>query len=121
VRTADYFHVPIFLKSGSLNLLVSYGPVQACNGIALLLPLYPCSSSVTNVRIYALAASTRVHCLVPSYNQNFPFAFHTEKRNKIGSISTLLLHVPHAEYETFYSQKAILLIPCLYCLLRALG
>jgi len=27
--------VPIFLKSGSLNLLQSSGPVQACNGIAL--------------------------------------------------------------------------------------
>jgi hypothetical protein len=29
------------LKSGSLNLLEPYGPVQACNGIALPLPL-PC-------------------------------------------------------------------------------
>jgi hypothetical protein len=28
-------HVPIVLKSGSLNLLEPYGPVQACNGIAL--------------------------------------------------------------------------------------
>jgi hypothetical protein len=27
------------LKSGSLNLLEPYGPVQACNGIALPLPL----------------------------------------------------------------------------------
>jgi hypothetical protein len=31
--------VQIVLKSGSLNLLESLGPVQACNGIALLLPL----------------------------------------------------------------------------------
>ena len=29
-------HVPIVLKSGSLNLLEPSGPVQACNGIALL-------------------------------------------------------------------------------------
>jgi hypothetical protein len=29
--------VPIVLKSGSLNLLEPSGPVQACNGIALLL------------------------------------------------------------------------------------
>ena len=29
------FHVPIVLKSGSLNLLEPSGPVQACNGIAL--------------------------------------------------------------------------------------
>jgi len=28
-------HVPIVLKSGSLNLLESSGPIQACNGIAL--------------------------------------------------------------------------------------
>jgi hypothetical protein len=27
--------VPIFLKSGSLNLLEPSGPVKACNGIAL--------------------------------------------------------------------------------------
>jgi hypothetical protein len=31
--------MPIALKSGSLNFLDSYGPVQACNGIVLPLPL----------------------------------------------------------------------------------
>jgi len=31
--------VPTVLKSGSLNLLEPSGPVQACNGIALPLPL----------------------------------------------------------------------------------
>jgi hypothetical protein len=30
-----HLHVPIILKSGSLNLLEHSGPVQACNGIAL--------------------------------------------------------------------------------------
>jgi len=30
-----YLHVPIVLKSGSLNLLEPSGPVQVCNGIAL--------------------------------------------------------------------------------------
>jgi len=30
-----HLHVPIVLKSGSLNLLERSGPVQACNGIAL--------------------------------------------------------------------------------------
>ena len=30
-----HFHVPIVLKSGSVNLLEPSGPVQACNGIAL--------------------------------------------------------------------------------------
>jgi len=33
--------VQIVLKSGSLNFLEPSGPVQACNGIALPLPL-PC-------------------------------------------------------------------------------
>jgi hypothetical protein len=32
-----HLHVPIVLKSGSLNLLEPSGPVQACNGIALFL------------------------------------------------------------------------------------
>jgi hypothetical protein len=34
--------VPAVLKSGSLNLLEPSGPVQACNGIALLLPHGTC-------------------------------------------------------------------------------
>jgi len=34
-----YRHVSTVLKSGSLNLLEPSGPVQACNGIALPLPL----------------------------------------------------------------------------------
>jgi hypothetical protein len=32
--------MPIVLKSGSLNLLEPSGPVKACNGIDLPLPLY---------------------------------------------------------------------------------
>jgi hypothetical protein len=42
VRRADHLLVPIVLKCGSLTLLETLGPVQACNGIALpfLLPLY---------------------------------------------------------------------------------
>jgi hypothetical protein len=34
----NHFHVPIVLKSGSLNLLEPYGPLQTCNGIVLHLP-----------------------------------------------------------------------------------
>ena len=40
-----HLHVSIVLKSGSLNLLESSGPVQACNGIALPLP-YPPSANL---------------------------------------------------------------------------
>jgi hypothetical protein len=35
-----HLHVPNVLKSGSLKLLEPSGPVQACNGIALPLPLH---------------------------------------------------------------------------------
>jgi hypothetical protein len=39
VKAADAqgLHVSIVMKSGSLNLLEPYGPVQACNGNALSL------------------------------------------------------------------------------------
>jgi hypothetical protein len=42
VREFDYhFHVPIVLKSGSINFLVPLGLVEECNGIALpLLYMY---------------------------------------------------------------------------------
>ena len=43
MRRADkpyHFRVLSFLKSGSLNLLETSGPVQACNGIALPLTVY---------------------------------------------------------------------------------
>jgi len=35
----NHLHVPIVWKSGSLTLLEPSGPVQACNGIALPLPI----------------------------------------------------------------------------------
>ena len=35
-----HFHVSTVFKSGILSLLEPSGPVQACNGIALLLPLH---------------------------------------------------------------------------------
>jgi hypothetical protein len=38
-KKAEYLHVPIVLKSGSLSLLEPAGPVQACDGIALPLPI----------------------------------------------------------------------------------
>jgi hypothetical protein len=37
--TTYHLHVPIVLKSWSLNLLKPSGPVQGCNGVALPLPL----------------------------------------------------------------------------------
>jgi hypothetical protein len=43
----NHLHVMIVLKSGNLNLLESSVPVQACNGIALPLPL-PFNSGSNN-------------------------------------------------------------------------
>jgi len=37
------------MKSGSLNLLEPSGPVQACNGIALLLPLPYISMDIVGI------------------------------------------------------------------------
>jgi len=39
-RQPYHLHVPIVLKSGNLNLLETFGSVQACNGIALSFYLY---------------------------------------------------------------------------------
>ena len=38
-RQPYHLHMPIVLKSESLNLMEPSGPVQACNGIALPLSL----------------------------------------------------------------------------------
>jgi len=35
-RQPYHLHVPIVMKSESLNLLESSGPVQACNGVAFI-------------------------------------------------------------------------------------
>ena len=49
MRKAD--NLPLFCavvtKSGNLNFLEPSGPVQACNGTALPLPLYPYLLRVT--------------------------------------------------------------------------
>jgi hypothetical protein len=42
-----HLHVPIVLKSGSLNLLEPSGTIQACNGIALPLPLLSAEGAIS--------------------------------------------------------------------------
>jgi len=44
-RQLYHLHVPILLKSGSLNLLETARPVQACNGITLPLTFHTSVSS----------------------------------------------------------------------------
>ena len=56
-----HLHVPTILKSGSPNLLEPSGPVQACNGIALPLPL-PCThEAVTIILIKVKLCNVLVH------------------------------------------------------------
>jgi hypothetical protein len=47
----------IVLKSGSLNLLKTLGPVQACNGIALLLPYLYLTSFIEIINEWILATN----------------------------------------------------------------
>ena len=48
-----HLHVPIVLKSGSLNLLERSGPVQACNGIAFtgLFEFYDITARINKFRL----------------------------------------------------------------------
>jgi hypothetical protein len=46
-----HLYVPIVLKSGSINLLQPSGPVQACNGIALLFTKL-CSENLSLIKIW---------------------------------------------------------------------
>jgi hypothetical protein len=55
-----HFHVLTVLKSGSLNLLEPYGPVQACNGIAFM----PQKLNETSLQCWMqLTYSLKYHCL----------------------------------------------------------
>jgi len=50
--TTLHLHVPIGMKSGSLNLLEPSGPIQACNGIALRVPL------ISNIILIVICINT---------------------------------------------------------------
>ena len=73
-------HVPIVLKSGSLNLLEPSGPVQACNGNALPLPLH------VHFRIFRVFSSQLYICCFPASKKN---AYRTNFLNV--RITTLFL------------------------------
>ena len=61
--------MPIVLKSGNLNLLESFGPVQACNEIALPLPLpfhlqnRQMSFKDVKIIMFMLHISSRLQCI----------------------------------------------------------
>jgi len=55
--------VPIVLKSGSLSFLEPSGPAQACNGIALPLPLlglFSVGNAVVALSIHSLTSGAEV-------------------------------------------------------------
>ena len=55
--------MPIFLKSGNLNLLESSGSVLSCNGIALPLPLDRTIKIIHISMLYGSAGiGLRLHC-----------------------------------------------------------
>ena len=65
-----HLHVPIVLKSGSLNLLQPSGPVQACNGIALPLPLH--SLQLTTLTInYPQQRDISSYCRLQTCTQKY--------------------------------------------------
>jgi hypothetical protein len=72
-----HYHVPIVLKSGSLNLMEPYGPVQACNGIAVIGGPFP-----------GVKRSAREAYSSPSTNEWIsPLCLHGVRKNNIYIIS----------------------------------
>jgi len=78
-----HLHVPNVLKSRSLSLLESSGPVQACNGIGLTLPyLFSCrsqfdrSDSHSVNRTINLDAFWHVNKYVYNVYRQFPYVLH---------------------------------------------
>ena len=61
-----HLHVLTVLKTGSLNLLEPSGPVQACNGIALLLLMVTCNTGMEDNRLRGTQSKQK---LVISWNK----------------------------------------------------
>jgi hypothetical protein len=70
-----HLHVPIVLKSGSLNLLEPLEPVQACNGIALPLhyTLLPYPEEGNNFSHSQAVKEEQLDCLIVKVEGNIVF------------------------------------------------
>jgi hypothetical protein len=66
--------VPIVLKSGSLNLLESSGPVKACNGSALPLPYAKLNSSIVG-KGAELFKTNNVSYTLEAFSSNYILVF----------------------------------------------
>jgi hypothetical protein len=71
-----HLHVPFVLKSGSLNLLEPSGPVQACNGTALPLPIRVFMLSVSTVTCSPVYQSVRISIATFVYTQLQVWSVH---------------------------------------------
>ena len=62
--------------------------------------LHPCNTSVTNVRIYALAAPTRFHGPVPSYNKivSLPFTLTNEINQVLRPAFFFMFYTCHVKF-----------------------
>ena len=85
-----HLHVPTVLKSGSLNLLEPSGPVQACNGIALPLPLLQLQVS-----------------LIPSIQH-----FRDKMGALIGPSPALCIHFEHVHFTKKHANGSNLAFKC---------
>jgi hypothetical protein len=57
-------HVPIILKSGSLNFLGISGPVEACNGIVFLLTFSVGIAPLPQDKIEAIKQQSRLYASI---------------------------------------------------------
>jgi hypothetical protein len=72
-----HLHMPIVLKSGSLNCWNPSGPVKACNGIALPLPLIYLSSSVLiSSNLSVLSSKTVTSYIIVNHKTFFVLYLH---------------------------------------------
>jgi len=68
-----HLHEPIVLKSGSLNLLESSGPVQACNGIALPFNNGKIVDAMLLPKYHYVKCTKITKLLTKQFSSNLPF------------------------------------------------
>ena len=86
-----HLHVPIVLKSGSLNLLEPSGPVQACNGIALpiYIYIYKSSSYLTDNTRHSLYKDQSVNSVTEMANCSLPWGSQVTSVHCVGRMQFL--------------------------------
>jgi hypothetical protein len=113
-----HLHVPIVLKSGSVNLLEPSGPVQACKGIVLPFTFFIVSS-------YLLSVFLLTPCLFEYFLFNLPwrssFHFCVFLLSSLCGPFALHCHSSHKDRSVQVSILFALVLAWLPCLLVALS